>query len=446
MVRLNKQQKTFLGLLLSIAPAVSFEQVISAAVNMIDTIMIGHSMGVSEVAAVGLANQVLFLFFLMVFGIISASTVFSGQYFGKGDINSIHKIMGIGFVGSSLTALLFFLPAFFVPHLVMSIYSSDPIVIELGARFLRITSFSYFFVAITFTRSSAMRSIRQTRIPMITTSIALVLNVTLNYIVIFVLNKGLEGVAWTTLISRGVELLFQQYLIQKYKIPINTKFKNYFNFNKEFVRKFINIGGFIIINEVTWAIGNSAYNVAYGIIGTDAQGSMQMSMAMVNMFQVFGNAIAISTSIIVSNTLGSGKHELAVHYAKYCIYFSVFVAVLMGILLILFASPLATFYNLDTLAHTYVVNILFVAGITMVLRTLNFTIIVGILRSGGDTKWCFYLEIITVYLLGLPLAFFSALIGLPIYIVYLMISVEELVKLIISGKRMRTNNWANTIV
>ena len=439
-------QRQYLKLLLSIAPAVALEQVISASVNMVDTMMIGQAMGVSEVAAVGLANQILFLFILVTFGLISGSTVFSGQYFGDGDMASVHKIMGIGFGGNLVVALIFFVPAFFVPELLIGIYSSDPVVIEMGAGFLRITSFSYFFMAIVFTRNSAMRSVRQTKLPMLNTAVALLVNVVLNYLVLFVFELGLAGVAWSTLAVRFLELVLQQVLIWCYRVPIQAKLKAYFDFDLSFVRGFFKVAVFILFNEITWALGNSAYHIAFGIVGTEAQGTMQMSMSVVNLFQVLGNSVAISTSIMISNTLGAGKLDLAKVYARYCMWFTLVAAIGMGLMLMALAEPVARFYGLEPDIHHAVVLVLRVAAATMLVRTLNFTIIVGILRSGGDTKYCFFLELGTVYLIGLPLGFAGAIMGLPVHVVYLLMMSEELTKLVIALRRVLGYRWANKLV
>ncbi|MCL1989156.1 MAG: MATE family efflux transporter [Firmicutes bacterium] len=445
-IKLSTEQKKFFSLLLAVAPPVALQEVLSASVNMVDTLMIGRAMGVSQVAAVGLANQITFLYMLMVFGIISASGVFSGQYFGKGDIISIHKIMGIGFLGTGFTAALFFVGGFFFAPQIISIYSQDSYVIEMSANFLQIISISYCISFITVTRNAAMRSMRKTTFPMITTAIALLTNVGLNFLAIFIFDFGLTGVAISTVASRLIELIAQEILIRKHKIPIITSIRKYFDFDITFLKHFLKIGLFIIFNEIFWAVGVSMYNIAYGIVGTEAQGAIQISVTMMMLFQVFGNSLAISTGIIVSNTLGEQKRELAIKYAKLSIRTGIAICVATGLVLAAFSPLLAGFYNVTPQVASDIVNILLIGSATMIFRVANFIMIVGILRSGGDTKWCFWVETGTVYLIGVPFAFLGASLGLPVYLVFSMAMLEEIVKSILVLKRVLSLKWAVTIV
>lgn len=446
-MKISNENKVFLKRLLFLAPPVILQEVLGALVNIIDTIMIGRSMGIYEVTSVGLANQVFFLFTLVLFGIISGASVFIGQFWGKGDNESIHKVMGIGFLFNLSIATLFFSLAFFIPETLMSVYTEDPIVISLGAEYLRVISFSYFFVAITFTRNSAIRSIGKTHIPMITTFIALSCNFILNYIFIFKLQTGLSGIAFGTLIARGIELGAQQIFIYKLNLPIKATLKQYFSFNLGFVKSFLSISIFIILNEVLWAFGVSSYNIAYGRVGTEAQGAVQISASMMQLFQVFGNSIAITTAIIISNTLGKGDIPLAIKYSRKCIGSAVGISSLMATLLIVFAPLIVSFYNVEPQVEYYISRIIYISAIGMILRSVNFTTLVGILRSGGDTKFCFYLEVLSVWLIGVPLAFLGALyFNMPIYMIVLLVHTEELFKFLMSIKRVFGNKWAKTIV
>ena len=142
--RLTEENQKFLRLMLTIAPPVILQGLLNASVNLVDTVMIGRGMGIVEIAAVGLVNQITFWFMLMVFGVLSGASILNGQYFGKGDMSSMHKIMGICFIWSMTIAIIIAIPSILMPQAIMQIFSRDPEVIAAGAIFLRITSISFF--------------------------------------------------------------------------------------------------------------------------------------------------------------------------------------------------------------------------------------------------------------------------------------------------------------
>ena len=287
---------------------------------------------------------------------------------------------------------------------------------------------------------------RQTKIPMLTSTIALLLNIGFNYLAIFVFDLGLLGVAWGTLIARIVEVIVQEIQIRYNKIPIRINLKNYFAFNLGIVKDFFHITIFVFLNEVLWTVGVMSHSIAYGIIRTNYQITIQIAMSIIMLFTVFGNSIALVTRVVIANTLGAGENDLSIRYSHKCMIVGGAASMIMGGLMILFSNYIVRIYNLEPDVARYVANMLRVAGGFLTIRTINFIAISGILQSGSEGKWCFKVEAGTMYLIGVPLAFISAYMGMPIYIIYLLISVEEIVKMIFVIRKIFSNSWANTIV
>jgi len=146
--------------MLAIAVPVAFQQLITAGLNMIDVLMVGQ-LGESSVAALGLANQIFFLLILFLFGVTSGMSIFTAQFWGKGDIEQIHHVLGICLTIAVSVAALFSLAAIFVPEKLMGFYTEDAEVIKLGSDYLRIVGLSYVFTAISVSYISVLRSITQ---------------------------------------------------------------------------------------------------------------------------------------------------------------------------------------------------------------------------------------------------------------------------------------------
>ena len=440
------ENRVFLKKMRSLMPAIVGQEVLNALVNILSTIMIGRAMGIHEITAVGIANQIFMSYSFIVAGVVGGCAVFIGQYHGKGDNNSIFKVMGIGYSALMAVTVLIFLFAQIFPQHLIGLFTQDLVVIELAIPFIRIASISYFLFAIIFLRNGAMRSMGKTKLPMITTGIALFISFSLHYLFIFTLQAPLYIVALAPVVARLVEAIAQQFLIKKHDIKISTTFKKYFDFDLPYVKNFFKISIYIVLHMIIRSVAVSGYMIAYGFMGTDAQGAVQVATATVQLLQIVAGSIGVTASIIMANTLGSGDIPLAIRYSRKCLTLGIISTAIMSGVFILVSPYIVAFYLLEPAVETYVHNILIISSIGMVVRTIVFVNLGGILRGGGDTRFCFVIVLLAV-LIGLPLAFAGAVWWqLPVYWVVALVYSEEVFKAVFSLYRVFTNKWANRIV
>ena len=178
------KDKEFLRAALALAVPVAFQQLITASLNMVDVLMVGQ-LGETAVAALGLANQIFFLLILFVFGVTSGMSIFTAQFWGKGDAESIRKVLGICLIVAVSVAAMVSLAAVFIPETLMSFYTEDGEVIKLGSDYLRIVGLSYVLMAVSFSYISILRSITQVTLTVAVTTLALLLKTALGYSLIF---------------------------------------------------------------------------------------------------------------------------------------------------------------------------------------------------------------------------------------------------------------------
>lgn len=443
---ISKEDKKIYKTTIIMALPIIFQELINSSVNLLDTFMVG-SLGLNSVTAVGSANQIFFLFALLVFGISSGSSAFMGQYWGNNEKHNLHKTMGICLVFSLIIATAFFIPSQLFGKALIDIYSDNENVIELGAKYLKISSISFFLTAIIVTINTSLKSTGQTKLPMFTTLIALTTNAILNYIFIYTLKKGVEGAAIATLIARMLEVSVQIFLIKKMRMPVYTKFKNYFSFTLEFVKKYIKIVWSVFANEALWALGTTSYFIAYSKVSNEAVGAIQISSSVQQMFMVVGMGVGSASGIIIANLLGSGERDKAIDVAKKATHLSVILSILMSIVLLLTAPLIVRNFDVPDVVKNYTYSIFYIISVGMVVKTYNFTAIVGILRNGGDTLFCLLIDFVSVWFVGVPLAFISAVyLKLPIYFVFGFVYSEELVKFLFCYFRIKSNKWANRII
>ena len=442
--------KTFFKSMFTLAIPIALQNLILSSLNLVDTIIIG-GLGENAIAGVGLANQYFFLLNLVLFGIVSGSSIFTAQYWGNKDIKNIKRVLGICLISGISVALLFSIGGLFFPRQILNIFTKDSTVIELGSEYLRIIVFSYIITSITFSYSFILRSTGQVKAPMIVSIIALVINTLLNYMLVYgyfnMPKMGVRGSALATVIARTIEVTFLLLLVYKKKFVVAAKPKELFDLSAKFISKFFKITAPVILNESIWALGVSMYAVVYARMGTQVIAATNISATIERItwviFMGFGNACAV----MIGNKIGEGNKEEAFIYAKRFIILGPFFAIFAGIIVI-FSSPfLLSAYKVSPTVNNYVSKILVVFACFLWVKVFNFTSIVGILRSGGDTKFCLLLDIGGVWLVGVPLVVLGGLVfHLSIEWVYFLVYLEEVFKFIIGLPRILSKKWINNLV
>lgn len=448
----NEKNKLFYKTLLSIAVPVTLQNLISSSLNMIDIFMI-TKLGDANIAAVGQANQVFFLFAIILFGISSGSSIFIAQFWGKRDRSSIKKILGIALFSSLTVSAVFTLAILIIPGTIMKILINDPEVIALGVKYLRIVCISYIFTAVTFAFSGACRSVRQASIPLFVSVISILINTVLNYTLIFgklgFPKLGIEGAAIATLIARVVECVLLVAIIYKGKGEnvLRSKWSELTDFSTNFVKKFFKTASPVIINEAMWSLGMVMYSIAYASLGKQATAAVQVAITIQNIFMVFAFGLAGACATMIGNKIGEGDEKEGIRYAK---KFSI-IALLLGFFLaatLYFTSPvILKLFSEDVALFETSKKILKTLAFFIPFKLFTAVSIVGIFRGGGDTKYSMILEIACVWLVGVPLAFISAIVfKFPVYYVVAFAYTEEIVKTLLAIHRIASKKWMRNIV
>lgn len=448
---LNDENKKFYKLLVSLCIPIIIQNLISTSVNIIDTVMIS-SLGEASVASIGVANQYFFLFNMTLSGLTGGAGLFISQFFGKNDANNIKKVTGLNVLLGIILGLLFFIPAFMFPKFIIHFFSYDPEVVKLCIQYFSIIAFCYPLIAVSTVFSMGSRSVRNPKLGMVCSAVALVSNIILNYGLIFgklgLPELGVRGAAIATVIARLIEfslLIVYVYIIKKdYVLKFNIK--NLKSIDKQFINAFFEKSTPILLNDSGWAIGTVLYSVAYAKAGTSAIAASQIATSTGNFFIMTAVCVAIGASIMLGNELGADNKKVAIDYAKKFSKIVFIVGTLFGILLILNIPTLLKMFSVSDNLAPDIIKIFVIMGLLMGLKSFNTLLIIGILRSGGDTKYSLFLELGCMWLVSLPLTFIFAIKGAPIYILVLLTYSEEIVKFIFGVPRALSKKWVANIV
>jgi putative MATE family efflux protein len=444
------RDRNYYSTLLRISLPIVTQNFISSSLNVIDVGMIGQ-LGETAVASVGLANQIFFLLILMLFGTYSGVGVFTAQLWGKGDRQGVRKVLGIGLSIGLIGSAIFTLLALLAPQMVLGFYSQDPAVISTGASYLRIVGWCYMITAVTFAYSSVLRGTGFVRVPMAVSITALSLKTLLNFGLIFgnfgLPALGVQGAAISTVVARLLECILMLSISYIKKLPPAAKIKELWGFDRAFLAKVLKTSLPVLINEMLWSFGITTYNMVYGRIGTDAIAAVNISASIENLAFVIFMGISEATGIMIGHRIGAGEEHHAFGYARQTLIITNLGAMLLGGVILLSTDLILSAYKLspESLANAH--NILRVIGCLLWIRVGNMTVIVGVLRAGGDTRFSMILDAGTVWLVGVPLAVLGGLVlHLPVYAVYLMVMSEEAVKYMVGLWRFQSRRWINNLV
>ncbi len=425
------------------------QQFMFSALNMAGVVFVGQK-GDVAVAAVGLANQLAFLLNLVHFGIVSGAAMFTAQFWGRRDIPNLRRVLGLCLTLALSTGLLFMLLSQFFPAQILNIYSDDPAVIAAGTNYLRIFGWSFFFYAITFSYAYVMRSTGDVKTPTYIGAAALALSTFLSYAFIFgkfgFPELGIEGVALGTLIARGLECGTLLTFVYIKRLPVAASLKELFSFDAVFLGKVIKPMLPVILNELFWSLGITTYNVIYGHISTDAIATINIIGTIEQVAFVVFIGVSNATAVLVGNRIGAGQEHEAYLYAGRSLGIGAIGGILMGIILAFVKAPTLTLYNVSPTVIEDASRVLTIFSIFMWIRINNMTIVVGVLRAGGDTRFSLFLDGFIIWLVGVPLAALGAFaFHLPVYFVYLCAMSEELTKWFLGINRYFSKKWINNL-
>ena len=451
------QKKTFYKTALLIGLPVVAQNLMTSVLNMIDTVMIG-SLGEFEVASVAIANRLVQFFMMVMFGLSSGFSVFTAQYYGAGDYKKIHKVMGFNLTLVTALSLVFSIVFYlFAPRLIGLFVQDTPevnaYVIGLGAEYLRIIVFCLFFNGVSYSLGMMCRSVRQPLVPMLAALVGIACNTGLNYIFIFgklgLPAMGVAGAAYATVIARLVEfaIIGTFVFFRKRDNALHTKFREMFGWSGTFIKNLIKTSLPVIINETTWSLAQTYYVALVGVLGAVSVAVIQITSTVNTIFGAIFMGAGSACAILVGNEIGRGRMDLVREYARRFIHIFIVMSAAASALMILCRKFIMSLFTLQEGTAGLLDKSMIVSALSMVFMMMTYVFIIGLFRSGGDTKFCMFLEMGTLWLVGIPAAYIGIHIyHVPVYVAAALLQLDNVVKLTICILRYRSFKWLNRVI
>lgn len=424
------------------------QNLLSAMVSSADVLML-NSVGQSAISSVSLATQYSSILFMIFYGLGTGVIMLSAQYWGKRDLHAIQLIQGIALRFTIVISLVFTLCALTIPRQMMLVFTNDTELIRLGVSYLRIVAFSYLSWGISEIFLASLRSVERVIISTFLSMLALGLNVMLNAVFVFGLlgapKLGVAGVALATSISRGVQLL-ACLLVSIRSHNVKFAFRDVFSRNKVLFRDFMRLALPALGNDLAWSVAFSLYSAILGHLGSDMVAANSIVVVVRNFATVMCFGFGSASTIWIGKEIGQNRTTEAKKDARRFMLLTV-ISGAVGGLLIFAASPFVMGYvALSDQALHYLKYMLYINTYYVMGAAVNTTLIAGIFRAGGDSRFGFICDVIDMWGYAVPLGFFSAFVlKLPPLWVYFLLCTDEFVKWPWVIRHYLSGKWLNNI-
>lgn len=409
--------------------------------------------GLGELAlnAVGVSIQMFFIYWMLVYGFSAGVATFISQFFGIKDLGNIRRTTGFMLTINFSMGIIFFLIALLFPEQILKIFTKYPEVIAAGIPYIRTGSFCFLLVPVTQTFTVALRATQQTHLPLIASVSGLCINTFLNICLIYgklgMPRLEIQGAAVATVIARFIEMSIILYFVFGRNNIIKGRPGEFFSFGRPLALRIIRNAIPTTLNETLWGLGTSMYVAAYARIGVTAGAAYQACNTISNLFSMLAFSIGDAALIIIGQKLGEGKEEEAYDLGKKMIVLGLAVGILLGGMALALGKPILSLFDFTPAGADMAWKTFIVYAAMLWLEVHNATIVTGILRCGGDTKFAAVCDVGTVWVIGVPIAFITTLkFGWPIYFAVLAVRTEAVVKGILVTRRFFSKKWVRNVI
>ncbi|MCR4688309.1 MAG: MATE family efflux transporter [Saccharofermentans sp.] len=441
--------KTFTNKLISLILPMTLQNFMFALVPLSDTVMLA-ALSQDAMSAVSLAAQVMFVLNLFIYALSAGCSMFAAQYWGKGDKASIEKLFGYTIRLTIPIVAVFAFCALVFPEGVMRIYTDVPEIITEGIPYLRIVSLSYIFMGIAMIYQSVLKNVGLVKQCTIASSVMVVMNICLNAVFIFGLfgmpEMGAAGAALATVLSNFTGFALAIYFSLKHKV-VRLRIKNILHSAIEERRRFSRHTAPYLLNQLFWGFGFTMITVILGHLDGDVVAANSIVAVVKDMVSCFCYALGSGGSIVVGNELGAGRLEKAKEYGDRICRLTIVSGAILGLIAAALSPVIVSLFDLTPEAKHYMFLMLLMCSYYITGRSINATIIGGIFAAGGDTKFGFICDTLTMWAFIVPLGALAAFVfNWPVMVVYFILNLDEIIKLPAVFINYRKYNWVRNIV
>lgn len=432
-----------------LALPVALQTLLQALLGMADVAMV-TGLGSQAVAAVGLAAKLHFLLLVLMIGMSTAGSVLIAQHTGAGDASSSRRTLLIALVVGGALSLPFTL-LFASGSLWLNLINPDAEVVRLAALYLLITAPVVILTQCITTYEGALRATGNTLVPLAFGAASVLLNVVLNYLLIFghfgFPELGVEGAAWGTVIARSLQLVAMLGWLYAKNHAFALKLHHLGELKHPgALRHFCVFALPLVLNHAVWGVGNATYHIATGYAGTAALAVMGVMVPIESVFFALFVGLANACAVMVGQSLGAGQEHQA--WQLHRLFDRLAMGLVAALALLLWSIRpwlVPAFAGLDTETANLMMNTLTIFCLFVWVKIANMMRILGVLRAGGDNRFCLVNDAIVMWLVGLPVFIAAVLAGAPFLVLYSLMFLEDALKFVPVQLRLKKRYWMKNL-
>lgn len=450
--------RAFYKMVIAIALPIMIQNGITNLVSLLDNIMVGV-IGSEQTAGVSIVNQLIFVFNLCIFGGVSGAGIFTAQFYGQNNHKGVRDTFRFKWIIGIIITILSVGVFIILDEPLIEAYLHEDgsgndiaLTFKYAVSYLKIMIVGLLPFMVSQVYSSTLRETGETVVPMVASVIAVLVNLGINYVLIFgklgFPELGVQGAAIGTVISRYIECAIVVVWTHKYK----NKYKfiqgayQKFSVPPDLAKKIILKGTPLLVNEALWSSGMAILMQCYSVRGTSVVTGLAISSAITNLFNIAFISLGSTVAIVVGPLLGAGKMDEAKDTAYKMITFSVVICFIMGVFMACIAPVFPKIYNASTEVKSLASGFIYIGALCMpihgFLNASYFTI-----RSGGKTWITFLFDSVYLWIVCVPLAYsLSNYTNLPILPLYLACQLVDLIKCLVGYILLRKEIWLENIV
>lgn len=443
------KDKTFYRTLFPLLITIALQNIVAYSVNMADNVMLG-SYSQSALSGAATVNQIFFLVQQITLGIGEGMVVLGSQYWGQKRLQPVRKLTGIALKLALISGVIVILICTFIPHLVLSIFTTDPEIIAEGAAYLGIIKYTFLLFMITNVLMTALRCVETVKISFYISVVSLIVNVCINYVLIFghfgAPEMGIRGAAIGTLVARIAELG----IVLIYMLKIDKKLclfsENFLKYDAELRKDYTKVEVPVMLSQVLWAVSVPFQTAILGHLSSDAIAANSVATTFYQYLKVIVVAMSSASAVMIGAAVGRGDMKRIKSDARTLSVIDVLIGTALGLSLFALRWPLLSLYNLNDTAIGMANQLIIVMSFIMVGMSYQMPVSMGIIRGGGDTKFTMMMNMISTWAIVIPLSFMSAfwwhwsVVG-----VVIMIQSDQVFKGLPTFLHFRTYRWVKKL-